>query len=144
MMIERLPFYMVYQTEEFSKEMKKPFPGEQYGGRNSMFPNGRFRDEESLIRRDYDYMKSAYPDAAKKIVPYVEEECDRMEYSGSVMFDEYPDQLQLRLLCRRIYNKVKVQEENPGKWLEDLIHVVTWQEILRRRSEHRNYRRRFY
>ena len=35
-------------------------------------------------------MKSMYPMSAKKILPYVEEECDRMEYEGSMIYDEYP------------------------------------------------------
>ena len=101
-------------------------------------------DEDSLRRRDYDYMRSAYPDTAKRILPFVEDECEKMEYRGSMMFDEYPDQLQMRLLCRKIYDKAKEQEENPGKWLFDLVQVMTYQEIMKRRSEHRKCRRRLY
>ncbi len=29
---------------------------------------------------------------AKRVLPYIEEECDRMEYDG-MMGDEYPDRL---------------------------------------------------
>ncbi len=95
-MKERLPFYMVYQT---------PFLGD---------------DEERTARRDYDYMKSIYPATAKRMMPFVEEECDRLMYDGSMIYDEYPDQLQLRLMCARIYDRAKDGEENPGKWLRDL------------------------
>ena len=95
-MDERLPFYMVYQI---------PLPG----------------DDERMLRRDYSYMKSAYPDTAKRLLPFIEEECDRLEYDGSMMFDEYPDKLQLRLMCRRIYDKAQKEEENKGGWLMDLI-----------------------
>lgn len=118
-MVRHIPFYMAYEPE-------------------------LLWDEESLNRRDYDYMKSAYPAAVKKIMPYVEEECDRMEYMGSMMFDEYPDQLQMRLMCRRVYEKTIEIGENPGKWLSDLIQVLTYQEILKRRSEYRKYRKKFY
>lgn len=121
-MNQRLPFYMVYQ-QQMDQEIWS---------------------EESISRRDYDYMKSAYPETAKRIMPRVEEECDRIEYAGSMIYDEYPDQLQMRLLCRRIYNKVKEEEKDPGKWLFDLIQVLTYQEIMRRRSEYRKYRRKFY
>jgi len=127
-MDQRLPFYMVYQQE------------------------GDIWSEENRSRRDYEYMRSAYPDTAKRIMPYVEEECDRMGYSGSMIFDEYPDQLQLRLLCRRIFEKVKnnwrenekevTQKEE--QWIWDFIQVMTYQEILKRRKENRIYRRRFY
>ena len=114
-MIQRLPFYMTYDL---------------------------FQDYDV---RDYEYMKCAYPDVAKKLMPYVEEECDRLEYMGSMMYDEYPDQLQLRLMCRRIYDKVTNQgfaeDAIAGKWLLDLICVITWQEVMKRRKEYRKYRR---
>ena len=110
-MKERLPFYMVYQ--------------EPFGV-----------DDVRKAREDYDYMKSIYPDAAKRVLPYIEEECDRMEYDGSMMYDEYPDRLQLRLMCRRIYDKAEKEENDPGNWHMDLIEVMTYQELCRRRAEH--------
>lgn len=118
-MDNRQPFYMVYQTP-------------------------LILDDDRWNRRDYDYMKSIYPDTARRLIPFVEEECDRMEYDGSMMYDEYPDQLQLRLMCRRIYDRAKEEEENPGKWLSDLIQVMAYQEMCQRRCEHRNYSRKFY
>ena len=33
---------------------------------------------ERTDRMDYDYMKSTYPDTAKRVLPLVEEECDRL------------------------------------------------------------------
>ena len=124
-MNQRLPFYMVYDTDNFALDK-------------------RLWDEDFVLRRDYDYMKSAYPETAKRIIPYVEAECDRLEYSGSMMFDEYPDQLQLRMMCRRIYDKAAPQETDAGKWFMDLIQVLTWHEIMKRRSEYRKYRRKYY
>lgn len=118
-MDNRLPYYMTY-----------PMP--------------LLYDDEKMVQRDLDYMKSIYPMAAKRLVPYIEEECDRMEYDGSMMFDEYPDQLQLRLMCRRIYDRAAAEEENPGEWLGNLIQVMTYQEICHRRRGHRNLRRKFY
>lgn len=118
-MENKLPFYMTY-----------PIP--------------LLYDDERLNRRDYDYMKSIYPDTAKRIVPYIEEECDRMEYDGSMMYDEYPDRLQLHLMCKRIYDRAKEEEKAPGKWLQDLVEVMVYQELCRRRQEHRSYKRRLY
>ena len=118
-MENKLPFYMAY-----------PVPLLYNDDRNA--------------RRDYDYMKSIYPDTAKRVLPYMEEECDRMEYDGSMMYDEYPDRLQLRLMCRRIYDNAEKEEENPGAWLMDLIEVMTYQELCRRRVEHREIRKKIY
>lgn len=136
----KLPYYMVYPM---------PF----------------LYDDERLERRDYEYMKSLYPDAAKRVLPYVEEECDRCEGPCSMMYDEYPDRLQLRMMGNRIYNQVKdnervfCEEEDNGdikgvegqqhrqgrqNWLRDLIDVVLYQELYKRRSENRRMRQKFY
>ena len=98
-MENKLPFYMAY-----------PVPLLYNDDRNA--------------RRDYDYMKSIYPDTAKRVLPYMEEECDRMEYDGSMMYEK--------------------EEENPGAWLMDLIEVMTYQELCRRRVEHREIRKKIY
>ncbi|HBA62480.1 MAG TPA: hypothetical protein DCZ20_01335 [Lachnospiraceae bacterium] len=157
-MDNRLPYYMAY-----------PMPL-QY-------------DDERIERRDFEYMKSLYPGMARKILPYVEEECDRMEYEGSMIYDEYPDQLQLQLMCRRIYDKVKDLSPDdigdaylpgdyegngaiPAGWkdemeaqyyrpfptpkrrkenlVHDLIHVMLYQELFKRRCDRRRCRRKFY
>lgn len=130
-----------------------------------MYPTPYLFDDDKTEERDYEYLKSMYPDMAKRILPYVEEECDRMEYDNSMMFDEYPDKLQLRLMCRRIYDKVTQQEEfeeikqqeaeiseaslkvqarkRPPKpdRVRDMVELLLYQELLRRRCSHRRCRR---
>ncbi|OUO24479.1 hypothetical protein B5F86_15140 [Lachnoclostridium sp. An298] len=130
-------------------------------------------DDERTERMDYEYLKSMYPDTAKRIMPYVEEECDRMEYENSMVFDEYPDKLQLRLMCRRVYDNVRKHErmfyedgdhdentdgqeisaaarergrnrENGPASLRDFIEVMLYQELYKRRCDHRRRCRRFY
>jgi hypothetical protein len=126
----RLPYYMAYPT---------PL---QY-------------DDERIEQRDFEYMKSMYPMAVKRILPYVEDECDRMSYAGSMIYDEYPDQLQICLMCNRIYDKVKkmkpldemgmeMQTSRNDDWLKDLVQIILFQELFRRRSRRRREGRRFY
>jgi hypothetical protein len=67
-----------------------------------------------------------------------------MEYDGSMMYDEFPDQLQLRMMCRRIYDRMAEEEEETGDWLMELIQVMTYHELCQRRCEYRNCRRRFF
>lgn len=157
-MMQKLPYYMVYPM---------PF----------------VYDDERIEERDMEYMKSLYPDAAKRILPYIEEECDRLEYQCSMIYDEYPDQLQLRMMCKRICENVKKHEKfwmeceypeisshsereleensavkDTGKirgqerplgpmrqdWLQNLVEVMLYQELLRRRREGRRRGRRIY
>ena len=137
-------------------------------------------DDERTERMDFEYMKSMYPDAAKRILPYVEEECDRMEYENSMVYDQCPDKLQLRLMCRRVYDNVRKHErmffgdeEDAGlsgldgdqetgisgtarerehgrdgrsksPSLRDFIEVMLYQELYKRRCDHRRRCRRFY
>ena len=102
-------------------------------------------DDERMERRDYEYMKSLYPDTAKKVLPYVEEECDSNEYPCSMIYDEYPDRFLLRMMCNRIFDKVVSQEKlEPEDWLRNLIEVILYQELFKRRSDDRRNRRRFY
>ena len=136
------------------------------------YPMPLLYDDDKIEKRDFEYMKSMYPMTAKRVLPYVEDECDRMEYTGSVIYDEYPDQLQIRMMCNRIYEKVKDMadpeddpqgdpprnmrggsqgnmrggsQRNPqGDQLRDLIQVLLFHELFRRRNDNRRARRRFY
>lgn len=116
--------------------------------------------------RDFRALQAMYPEAAKLLLPYIEDECDQMEYEGSMMFDEYPDQVSVRRIGQRIEQQTqglfpegstKVQEQmpeelfsmqhsGPGRnrpgqnWLGDLIHVMLLQEMHHRRCRHRRCR----
>ena len=62
--------------------------------------------EELEYERDMQKLKDLYPKEVKSIQALVEDECDKMEYEGSLMFDEYPDKLMLRQIVNRIYDGV--------------------------------------
>ena len=143
-MNEKMPYYMAYPM---------PFSYE----------------DERTERMDLEYLRSMYPDLPKRILPYVEEECDRMEYENSMIYDQYPDKLQLKLMCGRVCDNVRKHERmladeleevnaserdrntSVGKrgmersgTLRDLIEVMLFQELYRRRCSHRRRCRRFY
>ena len=61
-----------------------------------------------------------------------------------MIYDEYPDQLQLNLMGKRIYDRAKEKEENPGEWLRDLIQVMMYQEVYKRRSDRRKYGKKYF
>lgn len=69
-----------------------------------------------------------------------------MEYTGSVIFDVYPDKLQLRIMCSRICENVKKQEKmfaGEERMLRDLAEVLLYQEIYRRRENREKGNRKF-
>ncbi|MCR5737158.1 MAG: hypothetical protein K6G64_05870 [Eubacterium sp.] len=100
--------------------------------------------------RDLEYAKEMYPKAFSKIQEQVEKECDRQEFAGSMMFDEYPDRLSMRRIVNQIFEEVKKQEKTCKKncmkypdnqWLMDIITVLLLNEMYRRRQKRRPGRR---
>ena len=67
--------------------------------------------EEAEYERDMERLKNMYPQDVRNVQRMVEEECDKMEYEGSMMFDESPDRLMLRQICDRIYQRLMEEEE---------------------------------
>ncbi len=110
------PFYMAYSTPLF-------YEGE--------------RQQE----KEFQMIKTYYPETALKIQEKVEEVCDHMDYPGSPIYDEYPDRATLDLVCRRIADEVETGGMAAAS-LEDLVQVLLFQEIHRRRC--RSCRRRYF
>jgi len=61
----------------------------------------------------------------------VEACCDRYDHPGSPIYDEYPDRVLLLGIRNRILEKMREQGEDPD---QDLVWLLTLQEILRRRA----------
>ena len=53
--------------------------------------NSDFYNEEREQEREFDLMKSYYPDTARKIQEKAEAQCQMLDYEGSRLYDEYPD-----------------------------------------------------
>lgn len=68
-------------------------------------------DQEQAQEKDLQVMKSFYSRRAARIQEKADRECDRMEYDGSMMFDEYPDKFMMEHLCRKIEQEVLKEEE---------------------------------
>lgn len=119
---EKMPFYMTYPMQ------------------NTVF-------EETEYEKDCKRLQEMYPRDARKIQSMVDEECDRMEYEGSMMFDRYPDRLMMEMICRRIYRGLRPEDVGEdGRLHVDekyfmLVQVMLMQEMYRRRCRHYRCRR---
>lgn len=104
------------------------------------YANPMLYDGEKIQEDEFALMKSYYPDTARRIQEQVEEECERLDYEGSRLYDEYPDKFMLYHLCRSIRDGVEPEmaaQGIPGGFLDDLIQVLLYQEISRRRCRRR-------
>ena len=113
-----LPFYMTYAD-------------------SSLYSRERIQEQEFAL------MKSYYPDTARKIQEKAEAQCQLLDYEGSRLYDECPDRFMLYHICSQVKEEMSSDtsaQEMPGSFLDDLIEVLVYQEISRRRCRRRRCR----
>lgn len=73
-----------------------------------------FKQVENALayNKDVEYMKQLFPSALQVIQSAVDDECDKLEYSGSVMFDEYPDKTHLQMIVDNIMLRLTASDED--------------------------------
>ncbi|HKM33918.1 MAG TPA: hypothetical protein VJY54_04150 [Lachnospiraceae bacterium] len=97
--------------------------------------------------RDLEYLQLMYPAQATKLQKRIAEILDRMDYEGSMLYDEYPDKCQLYRLTDNIVSILKEEEEEnwngehtsqeKWEWIKDMVQLVLYYEIYRRRHGRR-------
>lgn len=101
---------------------------------------------EKIQEDEYRLMKNYYPVASQTIQQRVEEECEALDYEGSRMYDEYPDKFMLYHTCQNIRNDVEAEVEAQGisgPFLDELIQVLFYHEMTRRRCRRHRCRKYF-
>lgn len=107
--------------------------------------------------RDLDYFKRLYPNIARRIQSEIDDECDKLEYDGSIMFDEYPDKVSLDRIIDRIIDRIRDMDDMPRveaysfysapgrrqNIVRDLVSIILLNEFLNRRRRYRRRRRWF-
>ncbi len=100
------------------------------------------------LEEDVSYLKYLYPDICTKITQQIEETCDRLEYDGSIMFDDYPDKTTLQNMAHSIHKTCmeKFPEIFPdtSPHIQELIEVLLYNEIIFRRRRYRNRKRLYF
>ena len=116
------------------------------------YPMPMFGQQENTVMRDLEYMQQMYPKEAKHYQKLIAGILDKMDYEGSMIYDEYPDRLSLFRIADTISTILEQEaEENsneesatdadsPEKWqrIGDLIQILLFYEIYKRR--HRDER----
>lgn len=151
-----------YQTM-FSQYNDKILPEQSM--KISLFPLLE-KENDLIYERDLEYMRQQFPKEVQKIQHEIEDQCDRLEYDGSCMFDEYPDKCHLGIIVDQIYQKVtndsleaqqldsfplwsgycppnqSCRKQEPD-WLRNIINVMLQNEMQYRRRRYRNRKRWF-
>ena len=137
-------------------------------GNNFMTPMPYFRTYPGSLRfqqetedmMDIDRLAQNYPETARQIQMLVDEQADRMDYDGSMMFDESPDKVMTDRIVNDLYDRLMRENEqnradqskqnascelctNPAneQLLKELILVLLYQEMYKRRCKNRRCNR---
>ena len=111
------------------------------------YPLPLFYQEEDKVQRDLEYLQQMYPAEAKRYQKIIASMLDKIDYDGSMIYDEYPDRMRMYSLTQDIVNQIKREEnaeesenDNPNRWerLSDLVQILLFYEIYKRR--HTNHR----
>lgn len=112
------------------------------------YPLPMYYQEEDSIIRDLEYLQQMYPVEAKKYQKMIVSILDKLDYEGSMIYDEFPDRWQLYKLSADILDRIKREEpeseegkETPPEkweWAGDMIQILLFYEIYKRRhNSHR-------
>lgn len=111
------------------------------------YPLPMYYQEEDSIIRDLEYLQQMYPAEAKRYQKMIASILDKLDYEGSMIYDEYPDRWQLYKLAMDILERIKREdtreEENQNvppekwEWMGDMIQILLFYEIYKRRHNSR-------
>ena len=117
------------------------------------YPMPLFYQEQDTVTRDLEYLQQMYPAQAKRYQKVISNILDKLDYEGSMIYDEFPDRWQLYKLSTDILDRIRREEEkdkesdseNGGseaslekwKWTGDLIQILLFYEIYKRRHNTR-------
>ncbi|MDE6890345.1 MAG: hypothetical protein K2P30_10115 [Lachnospiraceae bacterium] len=111
------------------------------------YPLPMYYQEEDSVIKDLEYLQQMYPAEAKRYQKVITGILDTLDYSDSMIYDEYPDKWQLYKLSMDIADRIKREDiknnpdavfpEEKWKWLGDLVQILVCYEIYRRRHNSR-------
>ena len=119
---------------------------EPYFPFHAAYSNPFMYEGERMQEEEFKLMKSYYPQTVQRIQERVEEECDLLDYEGSRLYDEYPDKYMLYHLSCKIKEDLQPEMNSQAireSFLDELVQVMLYQEISRRRCRRHRCRRYF-
>lgn len=113
------------------------------------------QNSEQQIMEDFSYLQQMYPAYVKQLQVKMNDILNTMDYEGSVIYDQYPDKIQLERFVSSILTAVKRDKAStaPGDnntadstavpdnddRLKELITVLFYDELLKRRHKQQKY-----
>lgn len=112
-----------------AEQTDRPAPYMLYR-RDSQRETDSWPSREARRQAECDYFKGLYPQSVRRHQALVEEACDRLDYAGSPMFDEYPDREFLYQVRDGIGRRASGLGLEPSR---DMVQLLLVNEMNRRR-----------
>lgn len=119
--------------------------------------------QDTELEQDLQYLQEIFPEAARRYAAKVASVVDRLDYKGSMIYDEYPDRLRLQRLTENILEMIEKEEAQAREntqgtnetdeadaapmergYRQELIYVLLCYEIAKRRHTNGQDMSRFY
>lgn len=107
------------------------------------YPLPLYYEEEREFTKDLEYLQSQHPIEIRTMQKEIQEIINIMDYKGSVIYDEYPDQFSLQRksadICEQLKRKHKDDVKCPYyrmiNWegFHEIVHLLVYEEIIKRR-----------
>lgn len=97
-----VPFYQTYSMPPYQAPYIPPYAMHGY------LP--LYMAQETDIKEDLQYLQEMFPELAKRYAAKIASVVDRMDYKGSMIYDEYPDRLRLQRLAHNIVQMIEKEE----------------------------------
>lgn len=112
------------------------------------YPLPMYYEDDNKVMRDLEYLQQLYPGEAKKYQKRIVAILDRIDYEGSLIYDEYPDRWLLYKLSKDVLDTLKSEMSNDKEepeisdekweWISDMIQILLYYEIYKRRHNRGN------
>lgn len=86
-------------------------------------------------KRDKDYFRQLYSSEMKIYLKIIEEVLNMVGGNQSFIFHEYPDKIRLDQLVEQVLDKIPLQNKIPREGQRQIVRVLLYEEIYRRRNK---------
>ncbi|WP_343207876.1 hypothetical protein [Anaerolentibacter hominis] len=115
---------------------------EKYAKGNN-FPYGFYcfyGNDIADMEDDWLYFKSMLPLHLRDLQSCIENECDKLEFAGSVIFDEYPDKVTILGIVKTVIGNCGTTED--AAYPDELVTSMLLNELVYRRFRYRHHQMR--
>lgn len=91
------------------------------------------------IYPDVEYLTAMYPNSVAPFYEKIADICDKLEYEGSLMFDEFPDYERILGIVSIVKQSFPDELSNQNSWFSELITIMILNEFLHRRIRKKEF-----